>query len=156
MVEQTKWCVTKLREAGLKRSDFRARVTKNSRGEYGDVNIVLFVPTQEALKFASKLSANFEVVLFIVDGTVRHVTVNASGNPGISKFHCSKQKENFMQNQIDPKVQEAIEAVYEKIRQYPNYNGEPIHPINAARELQALGIELSPDQGLEFLKSWPY
>lgn len=61
-----------------------------------------------------------------------------------------------MQNQIDPKVQEAIEAVHEKIKQYPSYDGEPIHPINAARELQVIGIFLTPDQGLEFLNAWPY
>lgn len=87
MVEQTKWCVKALRESGLKRSEFRARVQRNSRGEYGDVDIALLIPTQDALKFVDTLSRSFEVVLYKIDGIVRSVVVSESNKPGVRERH---------------------------------------------------------------------
>ena len=72
ILEQTQWCIDRLREAGLKRSEFQARCERLMNGKtfcgFGDVRISLWCVYARQQKVAPELAKYFNVTQVYVDG----------------------------------------------------------------------------------------
>jgi hypothetical protein len=107
MLTQTRRAVETLKEAGLKRSQFRIRTPwKPSIKGYGDTTIVLLISYAQTAPFLQKLSKSFKVVVTLLDGIPVHVSIETAQKPGLY------QKEK---GRVEPVKEIAVKSSYEQL-----------------------------------------
>ena len=93
MLPQTKQAVAALKEAGLKRSQFRIKTPwKQSIQDYGETTIMVLCSYMQLSPCIHKLAESFRVVVTLLDSVPSHVSIETNHVPGLYKLEHGQEE----------------------------------------------------------------
>ncbi len=90
MLVQTRRAVEALKEAGLRRDQFRIRTPWREGTGCGKTTIVLLCPYAQTAPYLQKLAKSFKVVVTLLDGIPCSVSIELAEEPGLYKRENGK------------------------------------------------------------------